>query len=95
MPDVMSQPLNMTLLKQKLINELENLSNSKLSFFRYIFIFKEKTLVLMKRQDYWKFLDEMSTYFENSLQTKLPRVFYIRKYLIGIVFNYEMSISWS
>ena len=34
-------PVDMALLKPKLINELQNLSNSKLSFFWFIFILKE------------------------------------------------------
>ena len=49
----------------------------------------------MKKQDYLKFLHEMCINFENSLKTKLPSVFYIRKYLIRIVFDCEMCVRWS
>ena len=56
-------PVDMALLKPKLINEFENLTNSKLSFFGYILIFKEKILVLMKKQDCFKFLNKTSTDF--------------------------------
>ena len=76
-------PVDLALLK--LINELENLSNFKLSFFKHIFYFQEKILVLIKKQAYQKFLHEININLKNNLETKLPRIFYIRKYAIGIV----------
>ena len=43
----------------------------------------------MKKRSHPKFLDKMSVNFQNNLQNKLPRAFYIENCVIRITFKNE------